>query len=201
MTQLYKEKKMKEKDVETKIKEFDKVFLEKCEEVDNKILEIWNEIISEDKKEIIYKIGDEYEVRLDKVWLNALKMYYADSDGVLQFINIDNQENLHFIQISDDENSHFLQYYISMSGRDETSNEDMLDPITDSEYEFGIDVTTEEIINRKMAFLQAKVIFLEYSKKHGKEIFDKYYELVDEKMNRQVKYIENAMNDVKNIEV
>ena len=188
---------MTNKAIEMKEKEFNEVFLAKCEEIDKKIENIWNEIISDEKRDNIYRESNDYEVKLNEMWLNVYKTYDEDSIALFDFTNTENDDFVNCLNVSNEEP--YIRYFAANVADIEISNEDMLDPIKDSEYEFGVEVTAKEIVNRKMNFLKTKLQFLEFSKKHGKEIFDKYYNLIEDKINDNIAYIDEAIEEINNI--
>lgn len=189
---------MANKTIELKEKEFDKIFLQKCEEIDKKIEDIWNKIITDEKRDNICSEPNDYQVKLDEVWVNVFKMYDDDeSDAIFKFTDRKNDDFINSIQVSKEEPH--IKYYLAKMADVEITNDDMLDPITDSEYEFGINISSKELINRKMNFFRTKAKFLEFSKEKGEEIFNKYYKLIEDKTNDNIKYIDEVIDEMNDI--
>ncbi len=188
---------MTNKTIEIKENQFNQVFLAKCEEIDKKIENIWNEIITDEKKDNIYNESNDYEVNIDKMWLNVYKTYEENSNALFDFTNTENDKYVNCLNVSN--KNPYIRYFTANVADIEISNEDMLDPITDSEYEFGVNVTLKEVIDRKIEFLQVKAEFLKYSKEYGKTIFDKYYKLIEDKINNNINYIEKSIDDINNM--
>lgn len=188
---------MTNKTIEIKENQFNEVFLAKCKEIDKKIETIWNEIISEEKRNNIYKESNDYQIQLDEIGLNVFIIHDENSDTIFKFIDTKNDDYINTIKISNEKP--YIQYYFTKIADVKVTNIDILDPITDSEYEFGVNVSLKEIIDRKMEFLQVKAEFLKYSTEYGKTIFDKYYKLIEDKINNNINYIEKSIDDINNM--
>ena len=129
--------------------------------------------------------------------LNVYNKCDWSPNTLFDFTDIKNDDLVNCVSIFDQKP--YIRCFVANVADIEITNEDVLDPITDSEYEFGVEISNKEIIDRKMKFFRTKANFLKFSKEYGKTIFDKYYKLVEDKTNDNVNYIDKAIDEINDI--
>ena len=177
--------------LEEKKEEFNKVFIKKAEELDEKIEDLWKEIIPEKKIVNIFKDGENFEITSNDFKFN--KFDNDDDEVIFQFIEGDNYDFMNFLKIKENGT---INYNLLYSYLDKDENYEMLDPITDREWEEDIEFTVSELVERQLNYLKEKRNFFIFSEKYGKGIFNKYYSHIKNKIDKEISYIEKAIEEI-----
>lgn len=178
--------------IKEKKKEFDEVFIKKAEELDKKIEKLWSKIISEEKLINIFEDREDFVDTLGDMKLNK----FDNGDGyevVFKFTQGLDFDYIHLISL---ENNGKVKYTLLDSYLDKDKNEDMLNPVTDREWEEDMDFSVRELVKRQLDYVREKREFLIFTKTHGQEIFDKYYSHIMNRINRNVEYIDNMIEEM-----
>lgn len=175
--------------LEEKKDEFNKVFIKKAEELDERIEDLWSKIISEEKLVNIFEDKEDFEDILDNVRIKKFDNGCGD-EIIFQFTKDDYYNYMHFLKLKEDGK---IDYSLSDFISDKDNNNDMLEPITDREWEEGMDFTEKELVERQLNYIKEKKNFFIFSEKYGKEIFNKYYSHITNKINMDIEYIDKAI--------
>lgn len=103
---------------------------------------------------------------------------------------------MHFLNLKKDGT---IKYSLLESYLDKDNNKDMLEPITDREWEEDIEFKVVDLIERQLNYIKEKRNFFIFSEKYGKEIFNKYYSHITNKINMDVEYIDKAIEMIERI--
>lgn len=174
--------------LEEKKEEFDKVFIKKAEELDKRIENLWSKIISEEKIFNIFKDRENFEDTLNDFKIN--KFDNGEDEVIFQFIKGNYFDFMHFLNLKKDGT---INYSLLESYLDKDNNKDMLNPITDREWEEDMDFTEKELVERQLNYIKEKRNFFIFSEKYGKEIFNRYYSHITNKINMDIEYIDKAI--------
>lgn len=177
--------------LEEKKKEFDKAFMRKAEELDEKIEDLWSKIIPEKKIVNIFKDGENFEITSNDFKFN--KFDNDKNEVIFQFIKGEDCDFINLIKLKKDGT---ISYNLLESYLDKDENYEMLDPITDREWEEEIEFTTSELIERQLNYLKEKRNLLIFSEKYGKGVFKKYYSNIENKIDKEISYIEKAIEEI-----
>lgn len=177
--------------LEEKKKEFNRVFIKKAEELDEKIEDLWKEIIPEKKIVNIFKDGEDFEITSNDFKFN--KFDNDEDEVIFQFIKGEDCDFINFIKLKKDGT---INYNLLESYLDKDKNYEMLDPVPDREWAEGIEFTVSELIERQLSYLKEKRKFFTFSEKYGKRVFKKYYFNIENKIDKEISYIEKAIEEI-----
>lgn len=167
--------------LEEKKKEFDKAFMRKAEELDEKNRRPMEQNHTREKIVNIFKDGENFEITSNDFKFN--KFDNDKNEVIFQFIKGEDCDFINLIKLKKDGT---ISYNLLESYLDKDENYEMLDPVTDREWEEEIEFTTSELIERQLNYLKEKRNFFIFSEKYGKGVFKKYYSNIENKINKEI---------------